>query len=279
MLVVAFALGAVACTALVSLDGLTGGGSGTDAGPSPALEAGGIDSGDGGADAASLDAASDALRPYVEEVRADAPVAYWRLGETGGDAKDEQAKFPGQYMGAGDVGVAGAIRGDTNTAADFQGGTISFADAFGFEGRAAFSVEMWVMPAVVDDNYRHFYRKVTSGALRTGHLMWVQTEGYAFERNVNQADDGGGVQDAVIRPAGLPVGAWSYIVATYDGTTMRTYVNGVEAGMASSTASLTATGTAFVLGEGYLGKMDEVAIYPRALPADRIRTHYKAAGY
>jgi hypothetical protein len=274
-------MGTVACTALVSLEGLSSGTSKPDA-DGAGQDAGEAGSGDADSGDADGDAAPEVLRPYVEEVLADEPAAYWRLGEASasGPAKDERGSSPGEYTGNGSLGAAGAIRGDPNTAAQFAGGTIRCGDVFGFEGRAAFSVEMWVMPTTIDSTFRHFYTKLTDTTPRSGHLMWVHaTEGFTFERNVDLVFSGGGVQDATIHGAGLPLDTWSYLVATYDGANMRLYLDGVQKDVVPSTASMKPTGTQFILGAGFLGRMDEVAVYTRALPADRIRTHYKAAGY
>jgi len=276
----AFALGVVACSALVSLDGLTSGGGAADASPAPS-EAGS----DGAAlDGSSLDGGADApldaaLRPYVDEVLADGPASYWRLEDDAGVAKDEMGKFTGTYNGDGDHEAPGALRNAPSLAAEFRAGTITFPGAYAFAGRAPLTLEMWVMPAVVDSEYRHFFTHVTSGPTRTGYLVWIhQADGFAFERDEAYTEDSG-VQHGIGRPAGLPTNAWSHVVATYDGTTMRLYMNGDEVDADTSTLSLSSTGSALVLGDGFRGRMDEVAVYTRALPADRVRAHYKAAGY
>ena len=82
----------------------------------------------------------------------------------------------------------------------------------------------------------------------------------------------------------VPTGIWTYIAATWDGTTMRIFINGVQD---ANTGSLSGTvdessakkyigndtvehGTTF-----FSGSIGEVAIYDRVLSASEIQGHYK----
>ncbi len=93
----------------------------------------------------------------------------------------------------------------------------------------------------------------------------------------------------------IPVGSWSHIVATYDGTTMKLYLNGVLQmsqivsggdvansnnpvliGMRSATLSYAGcapVGTCY-RSTHFIGKMDETAIYNRALTPTEVTAHY-----
>jgi len=83
---------------------------------------------------------------------------------------------------------------------------------------------------------------------------------------------------------------WYHVVATYDGTMMRIYVNGVldgsrtapESGPAGTIAYASdghgvGIGAAFAGGPVFGGKIDEVAVYDKALSAARVADHYAAA--
>jgi len=72
------------------------------------------------------------------------------------------------------------------------------------------------------------------------------------------------------------------VVATYDGKTMRLYVNGKLAADGRSTQGL-ATGKAGLTvgaktggGENFSGTIDDVAVYGVALSASTVAAHYKA---
>src|SRR6202171_1704290 len=62
-------------------------------------------------------------RSYRATVLADAPAAYWRMGETSGTTMTDASKNAntGTYAGAFSVGQPGALAGDKGTAVAFDG--------------------------------------------------------------------------------------------------------------------------------------------------------------
>ena len=119
---------AVSGCSLVSLDGLSGG-----LGPS--------DGSTGGSEAG-------AVAGYPGQVLADAPLAYWRFDElTGTTAADSSGHGnDATYEGGITLGASGAIAGDGDTAATFDGltGFVTAGDRFAFAGQTPFSIEAWV---------------------------------------------------------------------------------------------------------------------------------------
>ena len=95
---------------------------------------------------ATLTIPSPPTNSYVQVVKADAPVAYWRLGESSGDtAKDEIGANDGAYLNSVTLGVPGAIATDTNTAvkfssADGQKVDVPWSDVL---NPPQFTVEVW----------------------------------------------------------------------------------------------------------------------------------------
>src|SRR5437868_10583221 len=81
---------------------------------------------------------------YKSTILADAPVAYYRLGESaGGFAADSSGSgLGGIYFGGVTLGVAGGIAGDSDTAVAFDGATahLRVLNMVGDD----FSVELWV---------------------------------------------------------------------------------------------------------------------------------------
>ena len=75
----------------------------------------------------------------------------------------------------------------------------------------------------------------------------------------------------------LPLNTWTHLAATYDGTTLRIFVNGVQVGTRSvSGALLTSTGALrlggnSIWGEYFQGRLDDIRIYNRALSAAQIQ--------
>ena len=81
------------------------------------------------------------------------------------------------------------------------------------------------------------------------------------------------------------MGQWVHLVGTYDGTTVRLYVNGVEAFATAHTGSFVSDAAGVTVGgahndgtgavaEAFAGKVDEVRLYGRALSASEVVALY-----
>src|SRR5207244_13011036 len=75
----------------------------------------------------------------------------------------------------------------------------------------------------------------------------------------------------------VPLNSWTHLAVTYDGATLRLYVNGIQTAaqavtgsLLSSTAPLRIGGDA-PWGEYFSGTIDEVRVYNRALSAAEIQ--------
>jgi hypothetical protein len=78
--------------------------------------------------------------------------------------------------------------------------------------------------------------------------------------------------------APVPTGSWTFLTETYDGTTLRLYVNGTQASSKAVTGSMpNSTGPLKIGGnslwaEWFSGLVDNVRVYNRALTAAEITT-------
>ena len=88
---------------------------------------------------------------------------------------------------------------------------------------------------------------------------------------------GGTFTSPMVGTSALPLNVWSHLAATFDGGTLRLFVNAVQvasrpvlAQIATSTGALTIGGDA-LYGQYFAGRIDEVRIYDKALSASEIQ--------
>jgi hypothetical protein len=218
---------------------------------------------------------------YVDLIKADAPVAYWRLGETQGDiAEDEIGANDGTYLNGVTLGAPGAVATDTNTAVTFTAASSQKLDVPWTDviNPPVFSAEIWA--------------RVTGGS---GHRSPLTSRAdspqrgfifYAEPGNTWQFWSGKGDQtgwDNLPGPAVQP-NQWAHLVGTYDGTTKRFYVNGTEVGsravlFAPNDAAPLRIGAGASEGDGtffFEGNVDEAAVYNKVLTPEQVILHYLA---
>src|SRR5581483_8601372 len=218
--------------------------------------------------------------PYRDVVLADAPAAYWRLGEAqGASTAVDQASSPdnGTYTNTPTLGQWGPLSGDPDRAArcDGAGSFVDVPDASKLKPATAFSVEAWVKTTasngvMVDKPY-------SAGSSVSYSLSVALGKAKAA---VNLA---GGAY-SVSSSASINDGNWHYLVATLSGSTLSVYVD------AGAAATVTTNGSALqystqrlqigrfdASGGSYLsGTVDEVAVYSTALNSTKISAHYAA---
>jgi hypothetical protein len=244
---------------------------------------------------------------YSSVVQADNPVGYYRLGESGSaaiavDSSGAADSRQGFYSRGVVSGVPGAIKGDPDTAASFDGMT-SFVEIAGgtsssgalhnpFTLTVSFTVEAWVINAGSLENY--------SRILSTRVLPPATSGGYGLGiigSNNNVRFTTFGVKDYDSANTNIPVdGNWHHIVVVLDsGNNANFYLDGVFTDFVSHTAPAnrspsnlhigrnpvpdgntagTANGGLF---EFWNGSIDEVAIYNQELTDAQIAAHFAAA--
>jgi hypothetical protein len=227
---------------------------------------------------------------YRSTVLSDNPVAYYRLGDVppADVAKNTGtlgAAGNGTYIGAGHRAV-GALAGNGNAAASFDGSgarvAVPFNAALNPSASNPFTIEAWVMPTIdgLANAQAPLFNRHSAGN-RQGWVFFQRGSGTGF--NFRMYNENGSSQSVDITGGPYTVGAWTHLVATWNGTTATLYVNGVSVG--SQTAAYVAnTDAPFSVGaygannpgdNPYTGAIDEVAFYQTALSASQILAHYQ----
>ena len=145
---------------------------------------------------------------------------------------------------------------------------------------ARFTLEAWVYPAALGKVWRAVLFKEDSSNATSGqaYALYATTKTGAPLAMAFTSKEG---RAFGTRP--LPLRRWSHLAATYDGTTLRLYVNGtlassraVSGAMPSSTGPLRIGGNS-VWGEYFTGLIDEVRVYNRALSAAEVQADMNSA--
>ncbi len=170
------------------------------------------------------------------------------------------------------VGGAARATGRFGSAISLDGvnDRVRVPDAGSVNLASGMTLEAWVNPAVTT-GWRGVVLKERLGDISYG----LYSSGSA-NPGVFAATDG--EMGSALAGSSLPLNTWSHLAATYDGTTLRFYLNGVQA--ASSTASsgpmVPGSGPLSIGGNGiesewFRGLIDEVRVYDRALSVAEIQ--------
>ena len=171
------------------------------------------------------------------------------------------------------TGNAGTIVGGTWASGKFGkalafNGTnamVTINDSASLDLTSGMTLEAWVNPKTLG-GWRDIIFKDTD----IYFLMGSTPQG--------QPDLGGSFASAnVYGTAALATNTWTHVAGTYDGTTMRFYVNGVEVASLAQTGTINTSSGALTIGgdasngQYWSGLIDEVRIYDRALSATEIQ--------
>ena len=173
-------------------------------------------------------------------------------------------------------GNNGTVSGATWTASGKYGGALVFNgasafvtinDAASLHLTTAMTLEAWVNPSTVD----HAWRDV----------IYKGNDNYYLEGtspNSSRPAMGGTYGGNLYGTAALTANTWTHLAATYDGTTMRLYVNGAQVTSQPQTGSIATSGNPLqiggdsIYGQYFAGMIDEVRVYNQALTAAEIQT-------
>jgi hypothetical protein len=250
---------------------------------------------------AQVSMASDALvvpQEYIARVKDDRPIGYWRLEQDAWPLVPNEAGPRFECHVNGSIGRTGR---PGNQALEFgvtdQGGDVLCNEVFDDVIRDSYSLELWIKPShyhvgavvslVGDPDER-------TGVIPHGMLLELGGSGRMptavhhpgrirfLHRSPASDDRESGTSCYSVDSYTLR--KWQHLVAVKDGPAMKLYVNGQLVGEGRDTNKLP-TGLRLLVGRLYpnsshsvrpfIGQLDELAIYDRALSQEEISRHYE----
>ena len=172
-------------------------------------------------------------------------------------------------------GNNGTISGATWTTSGKYGNALTFNgtnalvtvnNATSLQLTSAMTLEAWVYPTTVNSAWRD--------------VIYKGNDNYYLEgtsSNASRPAMGGTFGADLYGTSALTANTWAHLAATYDGATMRLYVNGVQVASRAQTGAIATStnplqiGGDSLYGQYFAGRIDEVRIYNRALSAAEIQ--------
>lgn len=244
---------------------------------------------------------ASATADYASTVRDDGPTGYWRLGDAGSAnvADSSGNNLNGTWSGTGISSVTGALAGDSDKAARWNG-TASWATITNDAQLAItgdLSLEFWTRPepaaagqssrrTVISKHYSNEFDVVAEvdGQLSFYHGNCKPPGAWCFSNYAFGGPSGG--WEEIVEPAGARVNdaVWSHVVIVRDTAArqMRWYVNGVLVGQVGYIVDPVANSHALQIGRRlasgqYMkGALDEMAVYAKVLSATDVAEHHAA---
>jgi chitodextrinase len=176
-------------------------------------------------------------------------------------------------------GNNGTISGATWTVSGKYGNALSFNgtnarvtvnNSASLRLTSAMTLEAWVFPTTVNSAWRDVIYKGDDNY----YLM-------AMSNNSSHPVAGailGGVYAEAIGPNALTANTWAHLATTYDGATVRLYVNGVQVASQAKTGTIATStnplqiGGDSIYGQYFAGRIDEVRVYNRGLSVAEIQS-------
>lgn len=220
---------------------------------------------------------------YDTVILADTPVGYWPLNDPGGTTSGVDASGNGHPManhGSPPYGATAIVPAVAGTSANLGSGQL-IATGYSPNLNTALSAECWLN------------NNSTPGGdprlISTGH---ADSDGAGFElvwrvsgdsSRINLSLGNGAGSNTWLSGSVLTTATLYHIVSTWDGTTMKMYVNNVMVASGASSGTPSAPTSAVALGynnvyngDGIDALMEKVALYNYALTSTQVTAHYNA---
>ena len=222
--------------------------------------------------AGNLSGASNQAQAVVTSAAPSGLVAAYGFDEGSGTTTADRS-------GNGNTGTvsnttwAGASAGKFGNALSFNGTNawVTVASSSSLALTTGMTAEAWVNPTALGNAWRTVLLKE-----QTGNMVYDLYANGSGGTKVPSSEVYVGGAKMVSAASALAAGTWTHLAATFDGATLRIYVNGTQASQLAVSGSIaTSTGVLriggnSIWGEYFSGLIDEVRVYNRALSAGEI---------
>ena len=151
-----------------------------------------------------------------------------------------------------------------------RGNIVTVADHPSLDLTTAFTLEAWVRPSSVSNTRTVLIKEVPNDLSYALYANGIAQRPIVWARS-------GAAGFSASGPARLSTDTWTHLAATYNGSTLRLYINGNSVSSRAMTGPLNTSSMALRIGgstiwdEWYRGLIDDVRIYNRGLSAAEIQ--------
>lgn len=161
-----------------------------------------------------------------------------------------------------------------NNALYFDGSDdkITISNNINFDFSNGITLEAWINIDQLNTN-RNIIRKYENAVDGKSFNLWA--DNYGNFRFIISTDGSSDISLTSNNP-GIFTNNWHHIAATFDGATMKIYVDGLQAGSKSVTGTIFDSSSNIIIGEGtttgnFHGKIDEIRIWNKALSQQEVQ--------
>jgi chitodextrinase len=153
---------------------------------------------------------------------------------------------------------------------DGSSGVVRVASSPSLALSSGMTLSGWINPAVSQSGWRTVVQRETDA-----YFLNASNDTGALRPSGGAGI--GGVVRWVGGPSASPVGSWTYVAVTYDGSMLRLFVNGVQVGTLAASGAIQSSSSPLWIGgnspygEYFNGLIDDVRVYNRALTQAEIQ--------